>query len=118
MNKIDPINPKWLESMVSTKRDFIKRLFEVFIRDEPARVIKIREAFESRQLEELKYLAHSLKGASATMGADRVKEACLQLEKSSLEDDLAIIESNIKNLEQEMKYVYNFMIKFLENPES
>lgn len=113
MTNIDPINPSWLKSMASTKKDFTKKLFTVFIRDEPKRVIKIREAFENRNFKELKYLAHSLKGASATMGADRVKEACLQLEKSALEEHEEKIEQNLKVLEKEMSHVYEFMRKFL-----
>jgi HPt (histidine-containing phosphotransfer) domain-containing protein len=114
MNKIEPINQNWLESMASTKKDFTKKLFEVFIRDEPARVIKIKEAYKSNNFNELKYLAHSLKGASATMGADRVRESCLKLEKSALKNDAAVIEANLKELEEEMEHLYQFMKKFLE----
>ncbi len=113
MSEADIINSEWLESMASTKRDFLKRLFEVFIRDEPARVLKIREAFEANQFDELKYLAHSLKGAAATMGADRVRSACLKLEKSALEGEIAIIEADLNTLDHEMKEVYDFMTDFL-----
>ncbi len=78
MNNLDVINKNWLDSMASTKKEFLTKLFSVFLRDEPARVLKIREALESEQMDELKYLAHSLKGAAATMGADRVRDACLK----------------------------------------
>lgn len=113
MSNIDVINKEWLDSMASTKKEFLTKLFSVFLRDEPARVLKIREALEAEQMDELKYLAHSLKGAAATMGADRVKEACLKLEYSARDEDQKQAYEDMTKLEHEMKIVYDFMSKFI-----
>lgn len=114
MENIEVMNKDWLASMASTKKEFLTKLFGVFLRDEPARVIKIREAFESGKMDELKYLAHSLKGAAATMGADRVREACLRLEYSARDGDRTMSEKNLHVLEDEMKLVYDFMSDFIQ----
>ncbi|WP_027722627.1 Hpt domain-containing protein [Maridesulfovibrio zosterae] len=114
MNNLEVINTEWLDSMASTKKEFLTKLFSVFIRDEPARVLKIREALESKQMDELKYLAHSLKGAAATMGADRVRKACLDLEYSARDEDEEQALNNILTLEIEMKLVYDFMTEFIQ----
>ena len=113
MENIEVINKDWLASMAATKKEFLTKLFGVFLRDEPARVVKIREAFEAGEMEELKYLAHSLKGAAATMGADRVREACLNLEYSARDGDKVLSEKNLHVLEDEMKLVYDFMSDFI-----
>ncbi len=113
MNNLEVINKEWLDTMASTKKEFLHKLFTVFLRDEPARVHKIREALESGQMDELKYLAHSLKGAAATMGADRVREACLNLEYSARDGNEALSQQNLHVLEVEMKQVYDFMTKFV-----
>lgn len=113
MDNIEVINKDWLVSMASTKKEFLTKLFGVFLRDEPARVGKIREAFEAGEMDQLKYLAHSLKGAAATMGADRVREACLRLEYSARDGDKKLSEQNLHALEDEMKLVYDFMSKFI-----
>ncbi len=108
MNNNDVINSDWMKTMGS-KKEFLTKLFTVFLRDEPARVLKIKDALESGQMEELKYLAHSLKGAAATMGADRVKDACLKLEHSALSGNSSKAEQDLQSLESEMKLVYEFM---------
>ncbi|CCO24605.1 Hpt domain-containing protein [Maridesulfovibrio hydrothermalis] len=113
MNNLEVINKEWLDSMASTKKEFLTKLFSVFLRDEPARVSKIRVALESESMDELKFLAHSLKGAAATMGADRVREACLNLEYSARDGDKKLSMKNLAQLEHEMKLVYDFMTEFV-----
>ncbi len=108
------INKEWLESMASTKKEFLKKLFAVFLRDEPARVIQIREALEDGKMDDLKYLAHSLKGAAATMGADKVRDACLHLEHSARDGNTEQAYKDILVIEDEMKSVYKFMTEFIQ----
>lgn len=113
MNNLDVINKDWLSSMASTKKEFLTKLFTVFLRDEPARVQEIRKALEAEEMDKLKYLAHSLKGAAATMGADRVRDACLHLEYSARDGNRELSMKNLTELEHEMKQVYDFMSEFI-----
>ncbi|WP_304082470.1 Hpt domain-containing protein [Maridesulfovibrio ferrireducens] len=114
MKANDVINDIWLKSMASTKKEFLKKLFSVFLRDEPDRVHKIRDALQTGEMDKLKFLAHSLKGAAATMGADRVKEACLDLERSALAGNTDQAYKDMLVLEHEMKSVYDFMSEFIK----
>lgn len=114
MNTNEIINKDWLKSMASTKKEFLKKLFSVFLRDEPMRVIKIREALQDGKMDDLKYLAHSLKGAAATMGADKVKTACLNLEHSALDGNTEQAYKDLLIIEDEMKSVYEFMTEFIQ----
>lgn len=74
------IDSKFLASM-STKQPFLKRMFTVFISQEPKRIQEIKDALKSQDVERLRHLAHALKGGAATMGVERVRDCCLELEK-------------------------------------
>ncbi len=75
-----PINPEWLERMQRTKPAFLRELFNMFLADEPKRLAALSAAVAARDLEQVRYLAHSLKGAAATLGMDPLRDACRELE--------------------------------------
>lgn len=79
------LDPDWLERMLAKRPDFVRRLFEVFLADEPARVAAMAQAIAKGDLEQLRHLSHSLKGASATLGMPRVSAACRELEMAARE---------------------------------
>ena len=108
------IDSKFLESMAN-KRPFLKRMFTVFISQEPKRIMEIREALNSREVERLRHLAHSLKGGAATIGVERVRECCLNLEKASKAEDMDAALANMEKLETEMRHAYAFMFNYLAN---
>jgi len=66
--------------MQTEKSAFLGRLFEVFLQDEPARMEALATAVNTRDLKQVAYLAHSLKGAAATMAMERLRDACRGLE--------------------------------------
>ncbi|MUM78346.1 Hpt domain-containing protein [Pseudodesulfovibrio sp. F-1] len=106
------ISPGFLKSM-SGKTAFLKRMFTVFIAQEPKRVAEIRNALESSDVERLRHLAHALKGGAATMGVERVRDCCLMLEKASKAEDMISAKAHLDELEKEMRNAYAFMFNFL-----
>ena len=106
------VNSKFLESMAN-RRPFMKRMFTVFISQEPKRLQEIKDALDSRDVERLRHLAHSLKGGAATIGVDRVRECCLQLENASKADDMDEALIQFGYLENEMRNAYAFMFNYL-----
>ncbi|MBU1230809.1 MAG: Hpt domain-containing protein [Proteobacteria bacterium] len=78
-----PINEAWLTRMRSTKPEFLARLFAVFLDDEPARLAKLKEAVATGDLDMVRYLAHSIKGAGATLGMERLSDAARALEQAA-----------------------------------
>ena len=111
MNK-EVVNSKFLKSMAD-KRPFMKRMFTVFISQEPKRLQEIKDALNSRDVERLRHLAHSLKGGAATIGVERVRECCLRLENASKIGDLEEAVAQLDNLENEMRHAYAFMFNYL-----
>ena len=112
MAQTDVVDPKFLESM-SGKRPFVKRMFTVFISQEPQRFEQIKEALASGDVEKLRHLAHALKGGAATMGVGRVRDCCLQLENASKSNDLVAAEQLLPTLETEMRCAFAFMFNYL-----
>lgn len=106
------IDSKFLESMAD-RRPFMKRMFTVFISQEPKRIQNIKDALKSGDVEKLRHLAHSLKGGAATIGVERVRECCLQLENACKAGDLNTAMSLMDELEEEMRQAYEFMFNYL-----
>jgi HPt (histidine-containing phosphotransfer) domain-containing protein len=92
--------------MRTTKPDFLRRLFEVFMSDEPLRVTKIAEAINAGDLDVVRYLAHSLKGAAATLGMERVRDACRTLEMAAKDGETEHLLEGQQLIAAEMESVY------------
>jgi len=108
------IDSKFLESM-SGKRPFLKRMFTMFISQEPKRIMEIKSALDSHDVERLRHLAHSLKGGAATIGVERVRQCCLALENASKAKDMDAAMTHMGELEAEMRHAYAFMFNYLAN---
>jgi HPt (histidine-containing phosphotransfer) domain-containing protein len=80
-----PICREFLERF-RERPEFLARLFEVFLAEEPGRMARIEAAVAADDREAVRFLAHSLKGASATMGMERLRDACRGLEFAVKED--------------------------------
>lgn len=112
MSEKDVIDARFLESMAE-KTPFLKKMFAVFISQEPTRVQQIRDALENEDIDQLRHLAHSLKGGAATMGAERVRECCLMLENATKDNDMDLAKQHFEILESEMNQAYTFMFNFM-----
>lgn len=109
------INAEWFTRMRSEKPDFLRRLFEVFLTEEPKRLAALCEAVAERDLEQVRFLAHSLKGAAATMGMERLRDACRGLEFAAKDDDTAALTARMETVTQEMTIVFAVMQDFTPN---
>ena len=113
MAEVTPIRDTFLQSMQG-KEAFLKRLFTVFLQHEPTRVAELRSALEHDDLPKVRYLAHSLKGSAATMGADGLKDCCLALEKSAERGEHNLSLDRMGDLEAAIGEVYGFMSRFMD----
>lgn len=63
----------------------LRNLIPRFIDDAAGRIVRLREALERGQSDEIASLAHSLKGSSGAFGASVLAETCSHLEAAALE---------------------------------
>lgn len=104
-----PIDAAWLERMRSTKPAFLRSLFEMFLTEEPKRIRRLSEAVARADLEQVRYLAHSLKGAAATMGMERLRDACRELEFAAKAGETAGLVEGLAKIEREIEAVFEVM---------
>lgn len=58
----------------------VEEMYQIFRDDTPPRIQALGEALQAGNLTEMGDVAHAIKGASATMGATRVRAVALALE--------------------------------------
>jgi CheY-like chemotaxis protein len=68
--------------------DMLRRLLDVFQSSIPERIAELRKAVEVRNAEEVRRLAHSIKGASASVGATRLNKVSLELEQLARQEKM------------------------------
>ncbi|RMF01909.1 MAG: response regulator [Chloroflexi bacterium] len=83
--------------------DMFNELLDMLVEQATAHISKMNTAIEQHDFEALRFEAHSLKGSSATMGADRVSAVSYQLEKMGREENLAEAPAALAQLEQELQ---------------
>ncbi|MFW5486909.1 MAG: Hpt domain-containing protein [Desulfovibrio sp.] len=112
--KKDVIDKEWLERMASTRKDFVKRMFSVFIAEEPKRLEKVKTALEINDFAELKFLAHSIKGAASTLGAEPTRAAAAALEIAARDENSAESQNCYSLLDENLTSLVNFMQNFID----
>lgn len=103
------INAEWLSRMREKKPEFLRRLFGVFLEEEPKRLAQLAQAVAAGDMEQTRYLAHSLKGAAATMGLERLRDASRELEFAAKEGDDGRLSAGVPVVEHEFNAALAFM---------
>lgn len=80
--------------------ELLTTLYRVFLGDLPKKLVAIDEAAADNDLNALQRSAHSLKGASATIGADALREAAFNLEMAAKGNDLDLAGSIVPRLKE------------------
>jgi len=75
-----PIDMKKALALVSGDRGFLMELLREYLDDIPQRLEKMGQAIEAADAETVKRTAHSIKGASTSLGTERVGKLALKLE--------------------------------------
>lgn len=69
--------------------DEFKDLVQLYITDSEKRFSDLDQALDNHDVEQIKQLAHSFKGASANLAATDLAELCFNLERMGTENKLA-----------------------------
>jgi HPt (histidine-containing phosphotransfer) domain-containing protein len=82
-----------------------RELIDLFLGELDSGLASMRKALAQGNGEELTKLAHSLKGASASMGAGGLALLCRTLEETAMNTDLPGAEVQLKQIEREVYIV-------------
>ena len=75
----------------------------IFLEELPERLVAIHRAFGAGAAEDVKSVAHSLKGSSAMLGALRLSSLCAQMETAASESVLSELTSEAEQVETLMR---------------
>lgn len=78
-----------LRQLAGDDRAFEYELLEIFVQDAQQSLAKLENAIATRSIQAVQDTAHSLKGASANVGASALSLAARQLEQITRSEELA-----------------------------
>jgi HPt (histidine-containing phosphotransfer) domain-containing protein len=80
----------------------LQQLNDVFVQSSRNHVVGMRAALGTGDAERLGREAHRLRGASGSVGAQRVARVCAAIEERARADDLAQVDALLEQLEHEL----------------
>jgi len=107
------LNEEWLLDAARGNRDFLKKLFAVFVEQQPKKIEEMRQAVRDANFKELTFLAHTFKGGAATMGATALKDRSSEVEQAAKACDGAKAKQEIEALSVDMEEAIRAMRKFM-----
>jgi two-component system, sensor histidine kinase and response regulator len=88
LGAVEVLNEAGILAVVSGNPDLLRELAELFLEDSPLRLLEIRKALDSGNLEALQRAAHTLKGSASSLCGKRAAELALRLEELADTGDL------------------------------
>lgn len=103
------LDPKPLDSLrrleQAAGKPLVREIVDSFLAQAPDRLARLRQALLASDARELAFVAHSLKGSSAQLGAVRVAELSARLEEKGHGAELSGAAALLTELEQEIEQV-------------
>jgi len=99
-----------LDSRLGDEQIIVK-IIATFIKDNTARMKLLFEAAQAGNVNDVAYYAHSLKGASATVGAKALEKTAEKLEIMAGQDNLNKAWPVLQSLQAEFDRVESFLAK-------
>lgn len=84
---------------VQDDKELLLELFDIFEQDFKLKRKELEKSLLSKDVENVRNIAHSIKGASGNISAHRIQEVCLFIEKEIAEDTVDLIKEKIPELD-------------------
>lgn len=117
------INDKWLSTKTLHEiREFmgddVQSLLSLFKQDAPGTLRHMRKALQTRNLAELRTLAHSLKSSSANIGARGLSYFCKRMEAEALSGDMDRLNALMENIKKSYLLTVREIDKYGQPPQA
>jgi len=109
-----PFDRKTALEMLGGREDLLSRMDEIFLRDVPGELEELTAFVINRDWAEAKRIAHSIKGSSRTVGAQRAGAVAEQLEFLCKQKDAPSAKKEFKTLESEVKFALEYITDALK----
>jgi PAS domain S-box-containing protein len=91
---------KMLERLLDDE-DLAKMIQDSFLGDIPQQIQTLKAFLASGDVSGIELQAHSIKGASANVGAERLQSVAFEMEKAAIAKDLTVVDSFMHELESQ-----------------
>ena len=81
--------------------DLAKMIQDSFLGDIPQQIQTLKAFLASGDVSGIELQAHSIKGASANVGAERLQSVAFEMEKAAIAKDLTVVDSFMHELESQ-----------------
>ena len=96
--------------------DLLSQIIEIFLADIPEQLEILETACAENDFNTIKSISHSMKSASANLGAMRISAIFKELERESSDDNPEFITELLKELKGEFKILSPLLKKIISTP--
>ncbi len=102
---IDPAAIEALRELSPGDDTFLKEIVQIFLEDTPARINDVRVTYGVADTVAFIRAAHTIKGSSSNLGAERLRRTAERIEHAARKSGLAGLENAVAELEAEFAAV-------------
>jgi len=104
----EPINMEIAMEQMDGDTEFLKELLEMFFSTVPLQVTQLRLSIKNNDAEQVRHVAHNIKGSAGNLAMEHVQQLALELENMGNDNDLAQAEDTLALLEAELERAQEF----------
>ncbi|HUE37730.1 MAG TPA: response regulator [Candidatus Acidoferrum sp.] len=108
-NQATAVDMERLNEMAGGDKDMLRELVDLFYKQTTRQLSQLEDAVRDNKAEEVRHVAHSCKGASATMGMAPLAAIFFELEKMGRAMELKGADSLLADAKQEFKRTRDFL---------
>ncbi|MGA3285107.1 MAG: response regulator [Verrucomicrobiota bacterium] len=104
-----PVEMDRLNSLIDGDMDSLRELIELYLKQTSQQLVQLEAAVRANKADEVRRVAHSCAGASATLGMTRLVVMLRDLEKQGTAGTLTTAAQVCENTAREFKLIQNFL---------
>lgn len=112
-NEHPPINVDRLGNTFSDDMEFVAEMYEMFVADAQGLLAKFETALQNENAEDIRKLAHTLKGCSGNVGAERLHSLAGAAEVADLTEEPTKVHDLANEMRMELEAVEAFVKDFI-----
>ncbi len=97
-NQIQKLNLEYLKTLVGDDKNLIEKIINSFKKTFKESIDKMKQSLEEKNCDEIKTIAHTLKGAAANIGINDIAIICQLIEDLTESEDITNINKEIEKL--------------------
>ncbi|MEE8432368.1 MAG: response regulator [Candidatus Desulfatibia sp.] len=102
-DKADIFNKDELLNRTGGDKELLEELLNLFLKNFPDQLQALKQALQNNDTEQVTHQAHTIRGASANLGAYALKNAALSMETAGKDNDPVLAQAALKQLESEFE---------------